>query len=220
MQLSHHPRAVHSEPGAVHYACSVTEAHRRKHAIVSSAANKLSIVAWRKQCGPRIDDVSEVGQNSQIDKISQLSKRTSVKRSASVRDTRFSCIVYISQRYQKVGSGLHIPLRLVPSAVVYWADEMNGPTSSDIYPPPLGQPIPTSRHSSDGDRTAVPTPADSRSLREGSESSAGPSTDNKGKPAATGSGSESDQADESGKHGWSYKNQLLVRCPASTPVET
>lgn len=96
MQPRFHPRAVHSEPGAVHYACSVTEAQRPKHAIAGSAANKLSMVAWRKQCGPRIDDVSEVGQNSQIDKISQLSKRTSVKRSASAR----GCKILIHSIYQ------------------------------------------------------------------------------------------------------------------------
>jgi len=78
--------------------------------------------------------------------------------------------------------------------------------SSSSLPPPT-------RHSSDEDQTAVPTPADSRSVREPSETSEG--SDNVKKPNAgrskssSGDKAQSKDKDE-GEKGWTYDQQLKV----------
>lgn len=89
-------------------------------------------------------------------------------------------------------------------------------TNAPLEPPILGPPI-TSRHSSDGDRTAVPTPTDSRSIREESQSSGSDSSPEKGKGVEKAEGkSEQTVIDKAGreqdgeKDGWSYGKQLKV----------
>jgi hypothetical protein len=79
-------------------------------------------------------------------------------------------------------------------------------SSSSSLPPPT-------RHSSDEDQTAVPTPADSRSVRESSETSE--ASDNVKKPNASRSKSRSSEKGQSkdkdeGEKGWTYDQQLKV----------
>lgn len=85
---------------------------------------------------------------------------------------------------------------------------MSQPSSDQ---PVLGEPI-GSRHSSDGDRTAVPTPLDSRSIREESQSSGSDSISEKPKAAQERNPErepEEDQRDGE-TDGWSYGKQLKV----------
>jgi hypothetical protein len=83
-------------------------------------------------------------------------------------------------------------------------------TSSAVHVPDQSTslPIPT-RHSSDEDQTAVPTPADSQSVRESTEA---PATSEK--PSAARAKSNSDKGNAAGegkdKDGWTYDQQLKV----------
>jgi len=87
--------------------------------------------------------------------------------------------------------------------------DASDPESSSSLPPPT-------RHSSDEDQTAVPTPAESRSIREPSEASEGSNGINK--PKASRQKSRSSDKDNGnskdkveGEKGWTYDQQLKVR---------
>jgi hypothetical protein len=89
--------------------------------------------------------------------------------------------------------------------------DASDPESSSSLPPPT-------RHSSDEDKTAVPTPAESRSVREPSEASEGSNdvkkpTTGRSKSHASNQGQSRDK--DEGEKGWTYDQQLKV-CLVST----
>jgi hypothetical protein len=81
--------------------------------------------------------------------------------------------------------------------------DASDPASSSSLPQPT-------RHSSDEDQTAVPTPAESRSVREPSEASEGSNSVKKQTANRSGSIKGTSKDKDEGEKGWTYDQQLKV----------
>lgn len=81
--------------------------------------------------------------------------------------------------------------------------DASDPVSSSSLPQPT-------RHSSDEDQTAVPTPAESRSVREPSEASEGSKNINKQTANESESIKGNSKDKDEGEKGWTYDQQLKV----------
>jgi hypothetical protein len=66
------------------------------------------------------------------------------------------------------------------------------------------------RHSSDEDQTAVPTPEESRSVREASEASEGSNSVKKQTASSSSSNQGNSKDKDEGEKGWTYDQQLKV----------
>jgi hypothetical protein len=81
--------------------------------------------------------------------------------------------------------------------------DASDPESSSSLPQPT-------RHSSDEDQTAVPTPAESRSFREASEASEGSNSVKKQNASSSDDNKGNSKDKEEGEQGWTYDQQLKV----------
>jgi hypothetical protein len=81
--------------------------------------------------------------------------------------------------------------------------DASDPVSSSSLPQPT-------RHSSDEDQTAVPTPAESRSVREPSEASEGSNSVKKETASRSNPNQGNAKDKDEGEKGWTYDQQLKV----------
>ena len=106
-------------------------------------------------------------------------------------------------------SAMSAPFELAPPIGTEHSTSTNSvvdasdPVSSSSLPQPT-------RHSSDEDQTAVPTPAESRSVREPSEPSEGSNSVKKETGNRSGSSKGNSKDKDEGEQGWTYDKQLKV----------